>query len=93
MEFLGEMENFFWKLLKKVVEIFWQKFGPPVSEVLDPLVWMSTVISVILSDYYFLSRCNIYLIDLARLDSHYLLSPDLFPVFAAVILHFGWFWL
>ena len=32
------MQKFFEKALKKVVQKFRQKFGPPVSEVLDPLV-------------------------------------------------------
>jgi len=33
-----ECRNFFGKCLKKVVEKFRQKFAPPVSEGLDPLV-------------------------------------------------------
>ena len=33
---------FFGKCLKKVVEKFRQKFGPPVSEGLDPLVTVMT---------------------------------------------------
>ena len=36
--FWGEMQKFFDKRLKKVVQKFRQNFGPPVSEVLDPLV-------------------------------------------------------
>src|SRR6218665_614742 len=41
--FLGEMQKFFDKRLKKVVQKFRQKCGPPVSEVLDPLVCLSDV--------------------------------------------------
>ena len=40
--FWGEMQKFFEKRLKKVVTKFRQKFGPPVSEVLDPLVHRHT---------------------------------------------------
>ena len=36
--FFGECKNVFGKCLKKVVEKFRQKFDPPVSEGLDPLV-------------------------------------------------------
>jgi len=36
--FGGKWRIFGGKVLKKVVEKFRQKFGPPVSEVLDPLV-------------------------------------------------------
>jgi len=32
------MQKFFRERLKKVVQKFWLKFGPPDSEVLDPLV-------------------------------------------------------
>jgi len=38
VDFFGESRIFFGKCLKKVVQKFRQKFSPPVSEGLDPLV-------------------------------------------------------
>jgi len=43
MKFWGEMLTFFQETPKKVVKKFRQKFGPPVSEVLDPASGWETV--------------------------------------------------
>jgi len=49
MTFLGKCWNFVGKRLKKVVQKFRGKFAPPVSEVLDPLVFRDVRLDMVVS--------------------------------------------